>query len=395
MGNVWKENQKKILTACAAGIGVYVGFRYLFPLVSPFLLAFCIVYLLNPWLNRIQKRTHIKKEVLLALVLVLAAVLVLGLLAALLQYAAGEAGTLVENWDGISRQVGGQIEIFFGDCCMFMEEHFGLDAEKVEQVVLERVEVFIEELRVGFGSEPDEGVLWYVRKLISAAAFLGVGFIASLLLCRDYDSLMHNLGQSGGEAGEGEAGRKRETDSAQEPEQGQETKRTSRESRLLTAVLAAAERILRVVVEYVKAQVLILLVIMAVASAGLWLGKVGNAFVLGFFAGILDALPFIGTGIILLPTALWQLICGRAGTALWCLAVYICCVGAREFLEPKLMGKRTGVYPVFMLLSVYAGVKLFGLSGILKGPLSLVVLMELFGKREEETRRESSGEKDS
>ena len=384
MGNVWKENQKKILTVCAAGIGVYVGFRYLFPLLSPFLLAFCIVYLLNPWLNRMQKRTHIKKEVLLALVLVLAAALVLGLLAALLQYAAGEAGTLVENWDGISRQVGGQIEVFFGDCCMFVEEHFGLDAGKVEQVVLERVEVFIEELRVELVPNLMKESWWYVRKLISAAAFLGVGFIASLLLCRDYDSLMRNLGQNGGREREQDDGGKWKTDSAEKPE-----------SRLLTAVIAAAERILSLVLEYVKAQALILLVIMAIASAGLWLGKVGNAFVLGFFAGILDALPFIGTGVILLPTALWQLICGRAGTALWCLAVYICCVGARELLEPKLMGKRTGVYPVFMLLSVYAGVKLFGLSGILKGPLSLVVLMELFGKREEETRRESSGEKDS
>lgn len=374
MGNVWKENQKKILTVCAAGIGVYVGFRYLFPLLSPFLLAFCIVYLLNPWLNRMQKRTHIKKEVLLALVLVLAAALVLGLLAALLQYAAGEAGTLVENWDGISRQVGGQIEVFFGDCCMFVEEHFGLDAGKVEQVVLERVEVFIEELRVELVPNLMKESWWYVRKLISAAAFLGVGFIASLLLCRDYDSLMRNLGQNGGREREQDDGGKWKTDSAEKPE-----------SRLLTAVIAAAERILSLVLEYVKAQALILLVIMAIASAGLWLGKVGNAFVLGFFAGILDALPFIGTGVILLPTALWQLICGRAGTALWCLAVYICCVGARELLEPKLMGKRTGVYPVFMLLSVYAGVKLFGLSGILKGPLSLVVLMELFRKGEAET----------
>ena len=381
MGNVWKENQKKILTVCAAGIGVYVGFRYLFPLLSPFLLAFCIVYLLNPWLNRVQKRTHIKKEVLLALVLVLAAVLVLGLLAALLQYAAGEAGTLVENWDGISRQVGGQIEIFFGDCCMFMEEHFGLDAGKVEQVVLERVEVFIEELRVELVPNLMKESWWYVRKLISAAAFLGVGFIASLLLCRDYDSLMRNLGQNGGREREQDDGGKWKTDSAEKPE-----------SRLLTAVLAAAERILSLVLEYVKAQALILLVIMAIASAGLWLGKVGNAFVLGFFAGILDALPFIGTGVILLPTALWQLICGRAGTALWCLAVYICCVGARELLEPKLMGKRTGVYPVFMLLSVYAGVKLFGLSGILKGPLSLVVLMELFRKKEEAPEDASDGE---
>ena len=381
MGNVWKENQKKILTVCAAGIGVYVGFRYLFPLLSPFLLAFCIVYLLNPWLNRMQKRTHIKKEVLLALVLVLAAALVLGLLAALLQYAAGEAGTLVENWDGISRQVGGQIEVFFGDCCMFVEEHFGLDAGKVEQVVLERVEVFIEELRVELVPNLMKESWWYVRKLISAAAFLGVGFIASLLLCRDYDSLMRNFGQNGGRERERDDGGKWKTDSAKKPE-----------SRLLTAVLAAAERILSLVLEYVKAQALILLVIMAIASAGLWLGKVGNAFVLGFFAGILDALPFIGTGVILLPTALWQFICGRAGTALWCLAVYICCVGARELLEPKLMGKRTGVYPVFMLLSVYAGVKLFGLSGILKGPLSLVVLMELFRKKEEAPEDASDGE---
>ena len=264
---------------------------------------------------------------------------------------------------------------------MFVEEHFGLDAGKVEQVVLERVEVFIEELRVELVPNLMKESWWYVRKLISAAAFLGVGFIASLLLCRDYDSLMRNLGQNGGRERERDDGGKWKTDSAKKPE-----------SRLLTAVLAAAERILSLVLEYVKAQALILLVIMAIASAGLWLGKVGNAFVLGFFAGILDALPFIGTGVILLPTALWQLICGRAGTALWCLAVYICCVGARELLEPKLMGKRTGVYPVFMLLSVYAGVKLFGLSGILKGPLSLVVLMELFRKKEEAPEDASDGE---
>ena len=41
------------------------------------------------------------------------------------------------------------------------------------------------------------------------------------------------------------------------------------------------------------------------------------------------------------------------------------------------MGKRTGIYPVVMLLSVYAGVKLFGLSGLIKGPLAVVILTEL------------------
>ncbi|HIY59748.1 MAG TPA: AI-2E family transporter [Candidatus Eisenbergiella pullistercoris] len=372
MGIVRKEEQRKILTVCAAGIGVYVGFQYLFPLISPFLLAFCIVCFLNPWLNRMQKRTRIRKELLLALTLILAAAAALGILAALLQYAAGQAGALVENWDGISGQVGGQLQIFFGDCCMFMEEHFGLDAGKVEQVILERAEIFIEELRVELVPNLMKESWWYGKKLISAAAFLGVSFIAALLLCRDYDGLMRRLGQkTGPEAGKSAGD---SADNGMDPDGSEEG--------ILSTALKTAERIFRLAAAYIKAQALILLVIMGTACALLWLGRVKNALVLGFFAGILDALPFIGTGIILIPTALWQLVNGRPGLALWCLAVYMVCMGEREFLEPKLMGKRTGIYPVFMLLSVYAGVKLFGLSGILKGPLSLVVLLELFGRKE-------------
>lgn len=372
MGIVRKEEQRKILTVCAAGIGVYVGFQYLFPLISPFLLAFCIVCFLNPWLNRMQKRTRIRKELLLALTLILAAAAALGILAALLQYAAGQAGALVENWDGISGQVGGQLQIFFGDCCMFMEEHFGLDAGKVEQVILERAEIFIEELRVELVPNLMKESWWYGKKLISAAAFLGVSFIAALLLCRDYDGLMRRLGQkTGPEAGKSAGD---SADNGMDPDGSEEG--------ILSTALKTAERIFRLAAAYIKAQALILLVIMGTACALLWLGRVKNALVLGFFAGILDALPFIGTGIILIPAALWQLVNGRPGLALWCLAVYMVCMGEREFLEPKLMGKRTGIYPVFMLLSVYAGVKLFGLSGILKGPLSLVVLLELFGRKE-------------
>ena len=378
MGNVRKEELRKILTVCAAGIGVYAGFQYLFPLVSPFLLAFCIVSFLNPGLNRMQKRTHIRKEILLALLLILTAAAALGFFAALLQYAAGQAGVLVENWDSVSGMVSGRLQLFFGDCCMFMEEHFGLDAGKVEQVVLERAEIFIEELRVELVPNLMKESWWYGKKLISAAAFLGVSFIAALLLCRDYDGLMRRLGLETG----ADAGKAAERDA--DPDGSKEG--------ILSTALKAAERIFRLAAVYVRAQALILLVIMGIACAGLWMGRVKNALVLGLLAGVLDALPFIGTGIILIPTALWQLVSGRPGTALWCLAVYIVCMGAREFLEPKLMGKRTGIYPVFMLLSVYAGVKLFGLSGILKGPLSLVVLLELAGRKEGKPPPEPSGE---
>jgi predicted PurR-regulated permease PerM len=49
----------------------------------------------------------------------------------------------------------------------------------------------------------------------------------------------------------------------------------------------------------------------------------------------------------------------------------------RELLEPKLIGKGTGIAPIWMLLAVYAGVKLFGVAGILKGPLALITIHEV------------------
>ena len=49
----------------------------------------------------------------------------------------------------------------------------------------------------------------------------------------------------------------------------------------------------------------------------------------------------------------------------------------REFLEPKLIGKGLGIAPVLMLLAIYAGFRLFGVSGLIKGPLALIIIHEL------------------
>ena len=115
---------------------------------------------------------------------------------------------------------------------------------------------------------------WYGKKLISAAAFLGVSFIAALLLCRDYDGLMRRLGQkTGPEAGKSAGD---SADNGMDPDGSEEG--------ILSTALKTAERIFRLAAAYIKAQALILLVIMGTACALLWLGRVKNALVLGFFA---------------------------------------------------------------------------------------------------------------
>ncbi len=72
----------------------------------------------------------------------------------------------------------------------------------------------------------------------------------------------------------------------------------------------------------------------------------------------------IGTGIVLIPTAIWQLLNENPQGAAFASVTYVACIAARELLEPRLLGAQIGLPPVLMLLSVYAGVKVFGAGGI-------------------------------
>lgn len=55
-------------------------------------------------------------------------------------------------------------KVFFGDCCLFAQEHFGVDAVKVEKAVLEKVDIFIENLQVQFVPNMVKESWWYLKK---------------------------------------------------------------------------------------------------------------------------------------------------------------------------------------------------------------------------------------
>lgn len=134
--------------------------------------------------------------------------------------------------------------------------------------------------------------------------------------------------------------------------------------------------VIRYIATFVKAQVVIMAVISLAAGVVLGLGGIRHGALWGMLAGLLDALPFIGTGIVLMPLALVQLFQGSYGRAVVCLVLYAACVFLRETLEPRLIGKRMGISPIAVLTAVYAGIRLFGLWGIIKGPLGFMIIYQ-------------------
>jgi predicted PurR-regulated permease PerM len=94
----------------------------------------------------------------------------------------------------------------------------------------------------------------------------------------------------------------------------------------------------------------------------------------------LELLPFIGTGIVLIPVGLFTLAEGNGVGAAVLLIVYVLCISAREYLEPRLIGRRTGISPLLTLFGMYTGIRVFGAAGIVTGPIYVLLAVLLYRK---------------
>lgn len=93
---------------------------------------------------------------------------------------------------------------------------------------------------------------------------------------------------------------------------------------------------------------------------------------------LVDALPILGTGTILVP---WSLIClvqHDTARALGLLGLYAVTAVTRSSLEPRLLGRQLGLDPLVTLISLYVGFRLWGIVGMMLGPLLVITVISGF-----------------
>ncbi|WP_151735487.1 sporulation integral membrane protein YtvI [Paenibacillus tengchongensis] len=125
---------------------------------------------------------------------------------------------------------------------------------------------------------------------------------------------------------------------------------------------------------YLRAQLVLISVTAVIVIAGLLVLRVNSAFAIGLTIGLVDMIPYLGVGIILLPWSLYSYMIGDLGLAAGLLVLYAVILVTRQVLEPKVLASSVGIDPLAMLIGVFAGMQLFGMLGILLGPVVLVIL---------------------
>lgn len=354
----WKRNDyQKVVIYIMTCVSVLLILKYILPYFLPLVVALLIVVPLQRFcVHREEKRLAKGKRSLLYKSNgkgVMAGGILFGIILAVSLIIVGIGTFLISRARNVIHDVGfitESISQIISDTSVRIENFWGFREGTVSRWIEARIVEF-----AGGLAHTGNGFLTGSLKYLSAAGRVGtfilVSFICVVLFAREIERWQQGLLNL----------------ATLEPAI----------DRLLSIILRIGKKLGGMIKTYAKTQSIILICISATATVGLYIGGVKEAYSYGILAGVMDFLPFIGTGIVLIPIGVVCLIRGEIFSGIAVIITYLICVMIRELLEPRLLGNGLRFSPVAVLISVYAGVLFYGIGGVVLGPVTLLVLVEL------------------
>lgn len=129
-----------------------------------------------------------------------------------------------------------------------------------------------------------------------------------------------------------------------------------------------------------KAYGIIITITFCELSLGLFLLKLmgiydsGYIFVIAILTAIIDIVPVLGTGTVLIPWAVVSLLNANYPMAIGLIIIYACITVIRQIIEPKLVAAQLGIPAFLTIVSMFIGSQIFGVIGIFILPITIVML---------------------
>ena len=148
--------------------------------------------------------------------------------------------------------------------------------------------------------------------------------------------------------------------------------------RWLRPIVESKRYLLGAVQKVLFAYLCIMFITFGEIALGLWLLRVPYFAAIAFAIALLDILPFIGSGLFLIPWGAYHLLISRqTALGVGLLLLYAVVTVVRMWIEPRIVGGRIGLHPLATLTAMYAGLKVFGFWGLLLAPLGVTLLLHL------------------
>ncbi|ASS98771.1 sporulation integral membrane protein YtvI [Geobacillus thermocatenulatus] len=316
---------------------------WLVPYSVPLLFALATALLLEPSIRRLQENYKLKRVhavtaifslfiIILGLSLYFLVVIFVQQVMALSQklpYVLNEAtkvlDRLIQTWQSYSSSIPQEI----------------IDS-------LERGVNTVEQMLLSFATNLTQSLVHYIAAIPAFLIHFLVYLIALFLLCLDLPQLKQGMRRYLSE-------------------------RTEQRLGMVVAQLSKAG------IGFLKAQFLLSLITFFLAWAGLLLLRVDYAALMALVIVVVDILPILGTGSVLVPWGLISMANGNNTLGIGLIVLFVVITVVRRIIEPKVFSTNLGISPLAALVSVYLGFQLLGFIGLFVGPV-VVILVEALAK---------------
>lgn len=339
LGGRLAEWKKPILISVIT-LAVYLSFRYLLTLVLPFIFAYFLAWIIRPVTEAMYRRLRIPKIVggTAALLLLFA---VFGTsFCMLINILIRQAIALIKNLPVYLNLISVRLDAV----CAWCDRVFELDCGTIRAFVDDNMLQSANKMSSGLVPKLTQHTVSITVWFMGALGILLIILVAAVLIAKDQSELHEKLA----------------------------------EARLYKDIHRVTQRLSEVGIAYLRTQGIIMIIVAGVCILGLSLLHNSYAFLIGVGIAFMDALPVLGSFLVLIPWAVISLIGGNIYEAAILITIYLICQMIREILEPKLIGNRIGIKPLFTLIAMYIGVKLFSVAGFVLGPVGLIVIQTVY-----------------
>lgn len=355
----WMGIILRSLLVIGALLGTYLLVSFTMPLVYPFVIGWLIAMLIEPMVRWLNKKAKIPRWAGVTLILLLLLSLLLTLIIFLVAEIVVELTKLADFLPVIFDKVGQTFVQTFTkentdvrriiDTVQTYLEKNPEHEQRISQSIQENIGVIADK-----GSEFITGILVAIGQFISNLPYLITVLVfitlAALFIGWDWPRLRKKILWV-------------------IPVDIQKTIRT-----ILTDLKKA-------LLGFVRAQLALVTITAVIMLIGLTILKVPYAFTIAFIIGLVDLLPYLGVGAVLVPWIIYLFLTGNLQWAIGLSITYGIIITVRQFLEPKLVASSIGIDPLLTLISLFVGLKLFGMIGLILGPVTVVILMALHRAR--------------
>ncbi|MEX2461966.1 MAG: sporulation integral membrane protein YtvI [Paenibacillaceae bacterium] len=348
-----KQLQKQILRGFFVGIVIVLialAFVYVVPLVYPFLFGWIVAYILNPLVNLLHNKTKLPRILATLISLFLFCAVTLAILTALTINIIVEIGALADT-------IQHNINTWRDELIVY------INSDYIQNIVTQ-INVFYQEnpqLHDTINSNLSNSaktiaglsssivtvvfnlVVSFITSLPSYATFMIIGLLAAFFISKDWYKLIKRF-------------------AAYFPD------------KIRTSTLTIWNDLQKALFGYARAQMILISTTACFVLIGLIILNVKYAITISFLIGLCDLMPYLGVGAFMVPWIIFLFIQGDIYLGVGVSVVYAIVLVVRQTIEPKVLASSVGLNALATLVSMFIGLKLFGVLGLIIGPVSLIIL---------------------